>query len=220
MKIFIVGGGRSVYFLTKAFSSKGHSVTIVNKNRDECIEIARKVKAAVVHGDGTDPSVLEEAAAYEADALVAITPYDHDNLMACQLARIEFHVPRVLAIVDDPQNCELFELLGVKVFPVTTMLVSIIEQQTAIDEITNLTPIGGGRANVTEIELAGDAPAVGKEIRNLELPEDSLIALIMRADAPVIPRGATVLRAHDRIVVITLPENHAPVVRMLTGENV
>lgn len=220
MKVFIVGGGRSVYFLTKAFFSKGHSVTIVNKNHDECREIAGKLKATVIHGDGTDPAVLEEAAVYEADALVAITPYDHDNLVACQLARIEFHVPRVLALVDDPHNSELFESLGIKVFPATSMLVSIIEQQTALDEITNLMPIGGGRANVTEIEIVEDAPVVGKEIHELELPQDSLIALIMRTDTPVIPHGATVLQAHDRIAVITLPGNHAQVVRSLTGEKV
>lgn len=220
MRVFVVGGGRSVYFLTKAFFSKGHTVTIVNKNHDECVDLARRLKATVVHGDGTDPAILEEAAVHGADVFIAITPFDHDNLVACQLAQLEFGVPRVLALIDDPQNRELFESLQIKVFSATSTVVSMIEQQSALDAITNLLPIGGGQVNVTEIEIAGDSPAVGKAVRDLGLPNDSLIAVVMREQSPKVPHGGTTIQAHDRIVAITMPDNHARVLRMLTGENV
>jgi len=218
MRVIIVGGGKPVYFLCRTFLAKGHDVTVINRDRDECVQMARSLKTTVVHGDGSDPTILEEAGAHGADAVLSVTPNDQDNLAACQLARMEYGVPRVVALVKDPDNEEVFRKLGVTAFSTTRIIASMIEQRTALDEIVNLIPLGEGRVNITEVRLKSDAPVVGRALREVALPPDSLVAVVLRDGEAIVPRGDTVLRAGDRTILITLPENHGPVLRAITGE--
>ena len=109
MKVLVVGGGKLAYFLVRTLISKGAHVTIINRELHECKSLARKLKATIVHGDGSDPQILEEAGASNVDTLFAITPNDEDNLVICQLADIQFHVQRRLALVNDPDNEEIFQ---------------------------------------------------------------------------------------------------------------
>jgi len=218
MKVLIVGGGKPVYFLCRTFLAKGHEVVLINASRDECVQLARRLKVTVIHGDGSDPTILEEAGAHGADAILAVTPNDQDNLAVCQLGSMEYGVPRAVALVNDPDNEQVFQKLGVTAFSGTRTIASMIEQRTALDEITNLIPVGEGKVNITELKLPTDSPVVGRTLRELSLPADSLIAVVLRNGEAVVPRGDTTLRPGDRIVLITLPANHGPVIRAITGE--
>lgn len=218
MNIIIVGGGRTLYFLSRRFASKGHSVTLVNRNREECTTLARSLKADVIHGDGSDPQVLEDAGARGADVVMAITPNDQDNLVICQIADVMYTIPRAIALVNDPDNEEAFRSMGVSAFSLTQLISNLIEQRASVDEITNLVPVGEGRVNVTEVRLTADSPVVGKQLRELELPENALIAVILRDNTAIVPRGSNRLEGGDRVVLITVPENHGPVLKMITGE--
>ncbi|WP_373500826.1 TrkA family potassium uptake protein [Desulfococcus sp.] len=218
MKVMIVGGGRTLYFLCRTFTAKGYEVIIVNRNREECVELARRLAATVVCGDGSDPGILMEAGAMAADAVLAITPADPDNLVICQLASLQFGVPRVVALANDPDNVEVFEKLGVSAFSTTRIVGSLIEQRASLDQIINLLPVGEGRVNVTEIVLDAHSPVAGKLLKEIDLPENALIAVVIRDNQPIIPRGASNLLAGDRVVLITLPENHGKVIRAFTRE--
>lgn len=219
MNILVVGGGKLVYFLSHTFISKGHTVTIINRDREECTQLSRRLKAIVVYGDGSDPQILREAGADTADAVLAVTPNDQDNLVICQMADLRFHVPRTLALVNDPDNEEVFRQLGITAaFSTTRILSSLIEQRASFEDITNLIPVGGGKVNVTEIVLNDTSPVVGLPLRDIAFPENSLVAIIMRNGQPIVPRGATVLHDRDRLIVMTLPENHGQVLRILTGD--
>jgi trk system potassium uptake protein TrkA len=219
MNILVVGGGKLVYFLSRTFISKGHTVTIINRDREECTQLSRRLKATVVYGDGSDPQILREAGVDTVDAVLSVTPNDQDNLVICQLADIRFHVPRTLALVNDPDNEEVFRQLGITAaFSTTRILSSLIEQRASFEDITNLIPVGGGKVNVTEIVLNDTSPVVGLPLRDIAFPENSLVAIIMRNGQPIVPRGATVLHDRDRLIVMTLPENHGQVLRILTGD--
>jgi trk system potassium uptake protein TrkA len=218
MRVLIVGGGRPVYFLCRTFLAKGHEITVISPDHEECVQMARRLKVTVVEGDGSDPALLDDAGGYEADAILAVTLKDQDNLAVCQLAKLQFDVPRTVALVNDPDNEEVFRQLGITAFSTTRTIASMIEQRTALDEITNLIPVGEGMVNITEVMLAPTSPVVGKKLRELSLPADSLIAVVLRSGDAVVPRGDTELHAGDRIVLITLPANHGPVLRAITGE--
>jgi len=213
-RIVIVGGGKLVYFLTRLFVSKGFAVTIINDNRGEAGELARQARATVVCGDGSDPRVLQEAEASTAAVVLAVTPHDQANLVICQIASKRFLVPRVLALVNNPDNEELFRTLGVAAFSPTRIIASLIEQRTEFEEITNLIPIGEGKITVTEILLSGKSPACGKPLREIELPENSLVGFVLRNSLPLVPRGDTVLLPNDRLVLIALPENQGQVLKV------
>ena len=130
MRVLIIGTGTPVYFLCRAFLSKGHHVTLIDGDHDDCERVAGRLTATILHGDGTDPAMLEEAAAHGADALVAVTPNDQDNLAACLLARQEFGVQRTVALVNDPDNESVFGKLGVKAFSTVSLVASMIESPT------------------------------------------------------------------------------------------
>lgn len=218
MNILIVGGGRMVYFLCRTFISKGHKVTVINRDRSECTWLARRLKAIIVHGDGSDSQILEEAGAGNSDALLAVTPNDHDNLVICQVVDQHFYVPRTLALVNDPENEVVFRKLNITAVSTTHILSSLIEQRVGFEDIINLVPIGEGKINITEVVIKDTSPVIGKPLSAVPLAENSLIAGILRNKKPIVPRGPTVLQEEDHLIVITLPENHAEVLRVLTGD--
>jgi len=218
MKVLIVGGGKTLYFLCRNFAAKGYEVVIVNRDKAECVQLARQLSATVVFGDGSDVRILKEAGAMRTDAVLAITPNDQDNLVICQLASLRFGVPRTVALVNDPDNAEVFNKLGVSAFSTTQIVGSLIEQRASLEQIINLLPVGEGRVNVTEIMLDADSPVSGKRLKDISLPQNALVAVIIRDNQPIVPRGANELLAGDRVVLITLPENHGPVLKAITGE--
>ena len=219
MNILIVGGGKAVYFLCRTFLSKGYRVTIVNRDREECTRLARRLKAVVVHGDGSDPEILEEAGAGSADAVLAVTPNDQDNLVICQLADKRYEVHRTLALVNDPENEQVFRELGIAAVSTTRILTSLVEQRAGFDEIINLIPIDEGKVNLTEVVLTETSTVINRPLRDVALPANSLVAYILREEQPIVPRGPTVLRVNDRLIVISLPENYGQVLRILTGNS-
>jgi trk system potassium uptake protein TrkA len=218
MKVIIVGGGKTLYFLCRNFAAKGYEVILVNRDREECVELARQLSAVVVCGDGSDPEILKEAGAMGADAVLAITAKDQDNLVICQLAKLQFGVSRVIALTNDPDNVDIFKKLDVSAFSTTHIVGSLIEQHTSFEQIASSMPIGEGKVNVTELLLEPGSPVAGSFLKDIALPENALVAVIIRNDKAMVPGGGNQLLAGDRLVLITLPENHGHVLKMIIGE--
>lgn len=218
MKVLMVGSGKMLYFLCRNFTAKGYEVVIINRNREECVQLARQLSAVVVCGDGSDAGILKEAGAMGAGVVLAITPNDQDNLIICQLASLQFGVPRAVALANDPDNTDVFEKLGVSAFSTTHIVSSMIEQRASLEQITNLLSVGEGRVNITEIIISADSPVAGKLLKDIDLPGNALVAVVIRNNQPIVPRGANQLLKGDRVVLITVPENHGLVLKSFTGE--
>ncbi len=219
MRVILVGGGQMIYFLARQFASKGYHLTVINRQPDEAKMLSQRIPGTVILGDGSDPAVLAEAGARQADVVLSLTPHDPDNLVVCQIAQQMFGVPRTVALINDPDHEEVFRELGVTVaFSTTKIIATLIEESTAFDDIIASLPIAGGKINVTEVALPAEAPAVGQSLRELDLPADSLVATIIRAGQVIVPSGSSRLQAADRLILITLPENYGEVLRALTGD--
>lgn len=221
MNVILIGGGKTTYFLARQFIGQGHRVTIINRNPAEAKQLSEQVSALVLLGDGSDSTLLEEAGARRAEVVVALTPHDQDNLVACQLARQLFGVPRTVALVNDPENEALFVELGVSVaFSATQVIANLIEQKLGFEEITNLTLAAEGRVSITEVILRPGVPAVDHTVQELDLPENSLIACIVREGQVIVPRGNSLLYVADRLILVTLPHSHGQTLRALLGPEV
>lgn len=208
-----------LYFLAKRFVSKNFQVVVVTNDEAEARSLARDVKARILLGDGTTPLLLRDAEAGRADTLLALLPADEDNLVACQVARRMFGVPRVVSLVNDPDNVELFERLGIAVtFSATELLAQVIEERTSTSGVMALLPLAGGRAHVTEVIVPAGAPAAGRRVRDLSLPGGALIATVLRGDRVLVPSGETELAPEDRLILISQPEDHGRFLRLLLGE--
>lgn len=218
MRVILIGGDKTVYFLARHFVQRKYHVTIINRDPVRSRELAQKTKATVVQGEGTDVNRLEEAGTRQADVLLALTSHDQDNLIACQIAQKHFGIPRTIALVNDPDNEPIFQKLGVTIaFSATRIIGSIIEQETDFEDITALMPLARGRLNVTDVRLDVDSPAVGKTLTELELTENSLVACIIRDDEVIVPRGSTRLEVNDHMVLISHPEHQMRDLEVLCG---
>lgn len=219
MKIIIIGGGKTIYFLAKQFITEGHNVTIINRDPEESQILSHQLDATILLGDGSDPETLEQAGAGSADVLLSMTSHDHDNLVTCQIASKEFDVPRTIALVNNPENEEIFRKLGASlIFSATRIITSLLEQETGFMAITNLMAVAQGKVNVSEVRLSENAPVLGKSLEELKLPEGFLLATIIRNDEVLVPRGSTILQAHDQLILIGQAENYRDILRILTGE--
>ena len=218
MKVVIAGGGKTVYFLGRSFTAKGYEVVVVNRDHQECVHLARELRATVVCGDASDSGVLADAGARSADVVLAITPNDQDNLVICQLASLLYDVPRAVALANDPDNAEVFQRLGVTSFSTTQVVGNMIEQRAAAEQITNLLAVGEGRVLVTELLLDSSSPVVGQCLADIPLPGDALVAIVIRGHEAIVPKGANALEEGDHVVLVSLPEHHGEALRALTGE--
>ena len=207
MKTIIVGGGVQAYFLAKNFISMGYSVTIVNKDRKEALDLAKIDRATVVHGDATLPEILEDAGANSADVVITLTTSDPDNLVACQIANKLFGVKRTVAVVNDPGNIDVFKTLGIStVVSTVSIITSLVQQSVGSETIMNLTPVEEGKVMILEIDVENDDPICSKPLSLFEMPHEAIIGCIIRKGFPIIPRGNTTVVAGDKLIVISLPQ--------------
>ncbi|XWX03340.1 NAD-binding protein [Aggregatilineales bacterium SYSU G02658] len=206
MRIIMVGGDETVYYLARQFVRKGYHTTIINRDAQRARELANDTKATVVLGDGTHIQRMEEAGARQAELVLALTSRDQDNLIACQIAQRNFGVPRTIALVNDPDNEEVFHKLGVThAFSATRIIASIIDQETDFDAIIQIAPVAKGRITISDVHLEKGAPAIGKTLQDLHLSGRTLIGAIIRDDHVIVPRGSTVLNERDHLIVISEP---------------
>lgn len=208
MRVILIGGSRVVLSVVRQFTQRKYHVTIINEDLEACHDLVRQTDATVIFGDGTSPARLEEAGARRADVLIALTPEDQDNLIACQIANRKFGIPKTIALVNDPENEDIFRRLGVKItLSATRIIASMIDQETDFDNITALMPLARGRINIKDVRLTRESAAVGQTLQSLQLSTESLIACIIREEEVIVPRGSTQLIAGDHLILISKPEN-------------
>ncbi len=208
MYIIVVGGGRVGYYLTKALLDEGHEVLLVEKNATICETIADEVGSICVRGDGCEASILAEIGTGRADMLIAVTGDDEDNLVACQVAKHKFNVPRTIARIRNPQNELLFKKLGVDVtVSSTNIILEHIEEEVPTHPLTHLLTIRDQGLEIVEIKIPPKSITIGKTIKELSLPPGSTLSLIIRKEhKPIVPKANTILQAEDQIIAVTTPE--------------
>lgn len=122
MKCVILGCGRVGSMLASQLADEGHTVAIVDKNRDAFRRLNPKYQGQTVYGQGIDEDVLKKAGIETADVFVALTQGDNTNIMASQVVKTRFRVPRVLCRVYDPIRAQVFQELGIQTIPTAKLL--------------------------------------------------------------------------------------------------
>ncbi|MFC2011668.1 potassium channel family protein [Chloroflexota bacterium] len=219
MYIVVIGGGRVGYYLTRALLEEGHEVVIVEQEVSICEAINDEMGSICVRGDGCEAATLDEVGTERADMLVAVTGDDHDNLVACQVAKYKFNVPRTIARIRNPQNAPLFKRLGVDVsISSTDIILEDIETEVPTHTLTHLLAIEDSGQEIVEIKIPDGAITIGKPIRELSIPDGSKLALVIRGGGKNrVPTLNTVLKAGDRIIAITTPESEEELRTILRG---
>ncbi len=208
MYIIIIGGGRLGYYLAKTLLDEGHEVVIIEKEADICETINDELGSICLRGDGCEVATLTEVGTERADMLVAVTGEDPDNLVACQIAKHRFNVQRTIARIRNPRNEVLFKKLGIDVtISSTNLILEFIGEKVPTHPLVHLLAIEDSGLEIIEIKILPEATTVGKFIRELSVPDESKLALIIREGGKGhLPTVDTMIRAGDRIIALTSPE--------------
>jgi trk system potassium uptake protein TrkA len=129
MKVVIMGCGRLGAQLASLLDSDGHSVTILDTDAYSFRRLPHTFGGTALVGNGLNEEVLKKAGIEEADAFVAVTQGDNRNVMASQIAKHIFNVPRVICRIYDPLRQELYSTLGIEAFSPTTIFAQILREK-------------------------------------------------------------------------------------------
>ena len=206
MYVMIIGGGRTGAQLAQLLLAQNHEVRLVENRREVLTRIHRELPTEVIYeGNPIDPQVLEAAGIRNAQVLAAVTTSDEQNLALCYFARSRFNIRRTIARVNNPRNSWLFD----QKFHVDVamnqaeIMASMIEEEMSMGDMMTLLKLRRGNYSLVEEKIPPGAPAIGIPIRDLGLPDQCVIAAIIRKGEVIVPRGVIPLEADDEVLAVT-----------------
>lgn len=134
MNIVILGCGRVGSTLARMMFRDGHNVTIIDMQGEAFRRLGTKYKGNRIIGNGIDEDVMRRAGIETADVFVAVTQGDNRNIMAAQIARHVFNVPKVIARIYDPVRADRYRQLGITTLCTTTIASGLMRDFIATDE--------------------------------------------------------------------------------------
>lgn len=216
--VMIMGGGRIGTRLAEALGAMpGVSVRILERDPVRAREIAGNFggNVMVLVGDATDIELLNEERINEVNTFVATSADDEDNIIACHLAST-LGVGRTIAILDKAAYRKVFDSLHIdKAISPRLLCAKRILRFVRHESVATIARIAEGRAEVLEIEARFPSGRAERRVKNLGLPRGVLIVAIVHGEDVVIPRGDTLVRHGDRLILFTLPSNLEELNRLL-----
>jgi len=218
MFVFIAGGGRTGAQLASQLLAQNYQVRLVENRRELLSRLHHEIPTEVIYeGSATDPVVLEQAGVAKANVIVACTNDDAANLVICYLARTMFKVNRTVARINNPRNAWLFD----KNFHVdetinqADVMAHLIQEEMSLGDMMTLLKLRRGRYSLVEEKVPAGAKAIGKELKELGLPDQCVIAAIIRNGQINLPRGNTKLEQGDEVLAITDAEGATQLAKLL-----
>jgi trk system potassium uptake protein TrkA len=215
--VVVVGGSEIGFQVARLLEKRGFHPRLVERDADRARWLAEQLPdTTVMESDATDQEFLERENVGSADAVIATLENDQQNLLATLLAK-RLGAERTVAVVDTEDFAELFEAVGVDV--------AISPREATAEEITrftrgrraeNVSLIEGDRAEVMEFEVGPNGVA-DRTIRDIadDLPEGVVVGAITRDGELITPRGNTVVRENDHVIVFADAEAVSAVMNLL-----
>ena len=220
MNVVIAGGGSVGRFIAEQLTGSGHAVTVLDNDADVVARYRDSVAGVTwTKGDACDTGVLKDAGLEQADVVAAVTGDDEDNLVVSLLAKQEFAVPRVVARDNNPKNEWMFnETWGIDVSVSTPHLITgLVQEAVTVGSFVRLLAFEGGRAKLCEVTLAEGSSAIDKEIAELGFPREATVVAVLREERLIVPRGDTIIRKGDEVLVLVTADSEESVRAILVG---
>lgn len=207
MYIVIAGGGKVGSYLASVLLSSGNEVAVIEEKLQMADQLSIMLEGdyLVIHGDGCDSRFQEDAGIRRADVFVATTGQDDNNLVACEIAQRVFHVPRVIARVNNPKNLRIFREVGIECVSSTTLIANLIEEEALLGSVSVVSSLTHGNVALTEVvipRMRHHSNEDGIEIDEIPLPDNALIvAVATKDDVEVASENLTAYPGDKAIVV-------------------
>ncbi len=220
MFVIIGGGGRTGTQLATLLVAQNHEVHLIEYRRDVLARLHRELPTQVIfEGFPTDPLMLEQAGIQRADMVAACTGDDADNLAFCFLAGSRYQVPRTIARINNPRNAWLFD----QKFHVDAavnqaeIMASLIEEEMSAGAMMTLLKLHRGHYSLVEERIPPGARALGLPIKDMPLPDNCVIAAIIRQGEIVVPRGLSTFEVGDEVLAVTDDAGAAELARLFAA---
>lgn len=206
MYVIIAGGGRTSTYLARMLLKQDHTVKVIESRPKVLASLHKELPTEVIiEGNPLDSTILEHTGFEKADVFAAVNTNDEDNLVLCYIAKSRYKINRTIARVNNPRHAWLFnERFGVDV-PVNQaeIISSLIEEEMSLGDMMTLLKLRKGNYALVEEKIPPGAIAIGKAIKDLNLPEQCVLAAIFRKGEVVMPHGYTVFEVGDEVLAIT-----------------
>jgi amino acid transporter/Trk K+ transport system NAD-binding subunit len=214
MRVLIIGGGNQGSNIADrllkqdefrmVFRSAEYQITFVEEDEARSEQLGRRFNVPVLHGDGTKPEVLAQAEPESLDvAIAAVDNDDRNTIIALQAKRLG--IPRVIAIARDPDQVSLLESSGVVCISAPFATAAMVENYLDRPGVAELIQIEGGVANLIDVFIPNDGEVVGKQIQDIDIPAECVVAAVIRGGSFVVPRGKTEILKGDHVVFVGPP---------------
>ena len=223
MRTVIIGAGEVGFNTARMLSEEGHDVVLVEQNEALAERATEQLDALVIPGNGASPKLLAEAGIERADLLVAASSSDEANIIACLAAKAQ-GVARTVARIHNPDYYDPHErfaqdMLGIDfVIHTEQMAAEEIKEALLVPGAINVETFAGESIEVAEVVLNEGSPAVGRPLRELELPDGSLMVGVVRRGEALVPRGDTVLELRDHVLLISGQRRISEVVKAVSTD--
>ncbi|HZS32165.1 MAG TPA: Trk system potassium transporter TrkA [Methylomirabilota bacterium] len=205
-RVIVIGGGRVGLQVARSLEAEEIAVTVVERSRARCDELARELTTArVLHGDGTDIKLLVDEGIAAADAIAAITDDDPTNLLAALLGKRN-GARKAVALFKRRDLIPLVGSLGIDAAISPRLLTaSVILKYVRGGRVLSVFELPESEAETLELVVQQGTPAAGRSIQALALPPDALVGAIVRGDQLLTPDRERVLAPGDHVILLALP---------------
>jgi trk system potassium uptake protein TrkA len=217
MRTVIIGAGEVGFNTARMLSHEGHDVVLIELDETLVERATERLDALVVHGNGASPRLLAEAGIKRSDLLIAASSSDEANIIACLAAKAQ-GVPRTVARIHNPDYYDTRdpfaqEMLGIDfVIHTEQMAAEEIKDALLVPGAINVDTFADDTIEVAEVVLHEGSPAVGRALRDVRLPPESLVVGVVRHGEALVPRGNTELERQDHVLLISGRQRIAEVV--------
>ncbi len=194
----IAGCGRGGSDLAVTVTNRDHDVSVIGIHESDFGRLGSTVNGTTHVGLAHDVAVQRDAGMEHADAFVAVTPSDNTNLMAVQVAKKAFDVPRALARLDDPARAESYRALEVEFVAGSTLVSRVIYEEIVDEEFQYHVSFSGGDVEVVEMKIS--EAGAGAELGELEIDGEVRVAAVRRGSHTYVPAPDFQLRVGDLVV--------------------
>jgi len=215
MNVLIIGGGNLGRNIADrllkqdefrmVFRSSEYQITFIEKDKDQSERLGERFNVPIFNGDGTKQEVLEQVEPEKMDVAIAATNDDERNsIMALQAKRMG--IKQVIAIARDPSYISLLEDSGIVCISAPLATASMVENYLDRPGVADLFEIENGIASLIDMEVPAEAKVVGQVIKDIDIPDQCVVAALIRDENFVVPRGKTEILAGDHVVFVGTSE--------------
>jgi trk system potassium uptake protein TrkA len=216
MRVIVVGAGSLGIHLTKNMIEQGKEIILIEKEESIAKELAETLDCTIINAEGTRPDILEKADISNADAIVACTSNDQNNILIGLIAR-DAKVGKIILKIDDKQFMDVANKLGfyymINPSSISSRYIADVLRGINTIELSNLV-----RSNVRFMGVMATDEVIDKKLSEIKLPEDSAFIGLYRKSEFILAEKDPKLREKDEVLIVTKAD-FIPNVNEVMGRN-